>query len=244
MSSVATAPGTRAVLKNHHASASKVREVLDLIRGKDIISARDILVYTERGSARPVLKLLASAVANAENNDSIPADELYVSACWADEGITMKRFRPRARGRAGAIRKRTSHITIVVSRMESERLVEVSRKRSADESRRTARRAARVRRSLGDEAAEAPATEVEAVEVETVEAPQVETVETPEVEVVEVEAVEVEAVEVEAPQVETIETAEVVETTEVVEAEAPATEADAGDAPEAGGEDSEGSEKN
>ncbi|MDA8397690.1 MAG: 50S ribosomal protein L22 [Actinomycetota bacterium] len=244
MSSVATAPGTRAVLKNHHASASKVREVLDLIRGKDIISARDILVYTERGSARPVLKLLASAVANAENNDSIPADELYVSACWADEGITMKRFRPRARGRAGAIRKRTSHITIVVSRMESERLVEVSRKRSADESRRTARRAARVRRSLGDEAAEAPATEVEAVEVETVEAPQVETVETPEVEVVEVEAVEVEAVEVEAPQVETVETAEVVETTEVVEAEAPATEADAGDAPEAGGEDSEGSEKN
>ncbi len=239
MSSVATAPGTRAVLKNHHASASKVREVLDLIRGKDIISARDILVYTERGSARPVLKLLASAVANAENNDSIPADELYVSACWADEGITMKRFRPRARGRAGAIRKRTSHITIVVSRMESERLVEVSRKRSADESRRTARRAARVRRSLGDEAAEAPVTEVEAVEVETVEAPQVETVETPEVEVVEVEAVEVEA-----PQVETVETAEVVETTEVVEAEAPATEADAGDAPEAGGEDSEGSEKN
>ena len=213
---MATAPGTRAVLKNHHASASKVREVLDLIRGKDIISARDILVYTERGSARPVLKLLASAVANAENNDSIPADELYVSACWADEGITMKRFRPRARGRAGAIRKRTSHITIVVSRMESERLVEVSRKRSADESRRTARRAARVRRSLGDEAAEAPVTEVEAVEVETVE----------------------------APQVETVETAEVVETTEVVEAEAPATEADAGDAPEAGGEDSEGSEKN
>ncbi len=246
---MATAPGTRAVLKNHHASASKVREVLDLIRGKDIISARDILVYTERGAARPVLKLLASAVANAENNDSIPADELYVSACWADEGITMKRFRPRARGRAGAIRKRTSHITIVVSRMESERLVEVSRKRSADESRRTARRAARVRRSLGDEAAEAPATEVEAVEVEKVEAPQVETVETPEVEAVEVEAVEVEAVEVEAveveaPQVETVETAEVVETTEVVEAEAPATEADAGDAPEAGGEDSEGSEKN
>ncbi len=226
MSSVATIPGTRAVLKNHHASASKVREVLGLIRGKDIITARDILVYTERGAGKPVLKLLASAVANAENNDSIPADELYVSACWADEGVTMKRFRPRARGRAGAIRKRTSHITIVVSRMEPERLVEVARKRSADDSRRAARRAARVRRSLGDEAAEVAPVEAEPVEVDVLEAPQVEPTEVVET----VEAAEV---------VETAETAEVVEAEAT---EAPVAEAEV--AAEPAVEDSEGSEKN
>ena len=145
-------PGTRAVLKSFRMSASKVREVLDLIRGKDIISARDILVYSDRGSAKVILKLLASAVANAENNDEIPGDELFVSACFADEGQTLKRFKPRARGRASQILKRTCHITIVVSRMESSRISEISRKRNVDNQRRAERRSTRVKRStLGSE---------------------------------------------------------------------------------------------
>ncbi len=162
-----TNPGTRAVLKGYRMSASKVREVLDLIRGKDIIAARDILVYSERGAAKPILKLLASAVANAENNDGIPGDELFVSACFADEGTTMKRFKPRARGRASQILKRTCHITIVVSRMESNRIAEISRKRSVEATRRAERRSARVRRSSGgDAAAPEPPPVIETVDAE------------------------------------------------------------------------------
>ncbi len=164
---ITTTPGTRAVLKGYRMSASKVREVLDLIRGKDIIAARDILVYSERGAAKPILKVLASAVANAENNDGIPGDELFVSACYADEGPTLKRFKPRARGRASQILKRTSHITIIVSRMDSSRIAEISRKRSVDATRRAERRSARVRGSGGGDAASA---EPVAASVETVEA--------------------------------------------------------------------------
>ncbi|CAG4932826.1 50S ribosomal protein L22 [Acidithrix sp. C25] len=147
MSTTTFNSGTRAVLRQYRMSASKVREVLDLIRGKDIITARDILVYSDRGAARPILKLLASAVANAENNDGIPADELYVSACFADEGPTMKRFRARARGRAGQILKRTAHITIYVDRMEFTKIAQINAKRSSEEARRQERRSARVRGS-------------------------------------------------------------------------------------------------
>ncbi len=163
-------PGTRAILKSYRMSASKVREVLDLIRGKDIITARDILIYSERGAAKVILKLLASAVANAENNDSIPADELFVSACFADEGPTLKRFKPRARGRASQILKRTSHITIYVARMDSSRISEISRKRSAEATKRAERRSVRVKRSTGQGlSGEEVSPEVEIIDV--VEAP-------------------------------------------------------------------------
>jgi large subunit ribosomal protein L22 len=104
--------GTRAVLRYCRMSAFKVRPVLDLIRGRDVDEAQDILRFTERGAATVVAKVLASAVANAENNDLQSADELYVSVCYADEATTMKRWRPRARGRATRIRKRTCHITV------------------------------------------------------------------------------------------------------------------------------------
>src|SRR5436853_1698219 len=114
--------GTRALLRYCRMSAFKVRPVLDLIRGRDLEDAQDILRFSERDAARAVAKLLASAVANAENNDAQSADELYVSACFADEGTTMKRWRPRARGRATRIRKRTCHITIIVSRLSEEQL--------------------------------------------------------------------------------------------------------------------------
>ncbi|MDH3753593.1 MAG: 50S ribosomal protein L22 [Acidimicrobiia bacterium] len=115
-------PGTRASVKYVRSSAYKAREVLDLIRGKDYGEAREILAFSERGIAETVAKCLDSAVANAENNDGVPGDEVYVSACYADEGPTLKRWRPRARGRATRIRKRTCHITIIVTRYSADEL--------------------------------------------------------------------------------------------------------------------------
>ena len=113
--------GTRAVVRYMRVSASKAREVLDLIRGLDAKDADDVLRFAERDVAIIIRKCLASAIANAEANDGQDPDELYVSACFADEGPTLKRFRPRARGRATRIRKRTCHITIIVSRLSDDR---------------------------------------------------------------------------------------------------------------------------
>ena len=107
--------GTRAVARYIRVSASKAREVLDLIRGLDVGAADDVLRFAERDVAIVVRKVLASAVANAQNNDAQDPDELKVVACFADEGPTLKRFRPRAQGRAYRINKRTSHITVVVA---------------------------------------------------------------------------------------------------------------------------------
>jgi large subunit ribosomal protein L22 len=114
--------GTKATAKYVRTSASKIRAVLDLVRGLDVKSADQILQLTERHTAIPVRKLLASAVANAVNNDNQDADELYVIACFADEGPTLKRFKPRARGRASRILKRTCHVTIIVARMSDDRI--------------------------------------------------------------------------------------------------------------------------
>jgi large subunit ribosomal protein L22 len=115
-------PQTRATLKYLRTSAYKVREVLDLIRGLDVDDARHVLQFNERGPAREVLKVLNSAVANADHTLNIPADELKVAVAYADEGPTIKRWRPRARGRATRIRKRTCHITIVVARLSDTEL--------------------------------------------------------------------------------------------------------------------------
>lgn len=153
-------PGTRAKLRNLPTSAFKVRPVLDLIRGEDVARAREILEFCERAPAEPVAKLLNSAVANAVNNDGQDADELFVAACFADEGTTMKRWRPRARGRAGRIRKRSSHITIIVSRMPEERLARLEGARQGQEGsrrRRVARsRAAAAPTPVADAQDEAP----------------------------------------------------------------------------------------
>ena len=108
-------PGTRAQVRYVRVSAYKAREVLDLIRGKHVQEADEILQFTTRDVAQDIRKVLASAVANAVHNDEQDADELFVLACFADEGPTLRRFRPRARGRATRIRKRTCHITIVVA---------------------------------------------------------------------------------------------------------------------------------
>jgi len=110
-------PGTRAQVKYLRVSAYKAREVLNLIRDVHVSDADQILQFVERDVAIPIRKCLASAVANAENNDSQDPEALFVSACFADEGPTLKRWRPRARGRATRIRKRTCHVTIIVSRL-------------------------------------------------------------------------------------------------------------------------------
>jgi large subunit ribosomal protein L22 len=139
--------GTRAVLRHYRMSPYKMREVLDLIRNKPVGEAEDILRFTDRDAAIPVRKLLHSAVANAENNESQDGEELYVSACFADEGPTIKRWRPRARGRATRIRKRTSHVTIIVSRLPEDQLTRLQARRQAEQAARRARRVAGARRA-------------------------------------------------------------------------------------------------
>ena len=163
--------GTKASAKYVRASASKAREVLDLIRGLDVRSADQVLQFTERHIARDVRKVLASAVANAVTNDLQDPDELYVVACFADEGPTLRRFRPRARGRATRINKRTCHITVIVARMSDDRLaiVQAREERAGGSGGRgrpqssAASRRARVERSRrkeqGDEAAAEEATD-------------------------------------------------------------------------------------
>ena len=118
-------PGTRAQVKHVRSSASKAREVLNLIRNKSFQEASDLLMFSERRISDTVQKCLNSAAANAENNDGISSEELYVTACYADEGPTMKRWRPRARGRATRILKRTCHITIILARYTPEELEEI-----------------------------------------------------------------------------------------------------------------------
>jgi large subunit ribosomal protein L22 len=131
--------GTRAVARYARVSPYKVRVVLDLIRGKDVGRAAEILKFCERDAAALVGKVLGSAVANADSNDSILAEDLYVSACFADEGPTLKRWRPRARGRATRIRKRTCHVTVIVSRLPDDELQRRRREGSAgDRARRRA----------------------------------------------------------------------------------------------------------
>ncbi|HAZ17563.1 MAG TPA: 50S ribosomal protein L22, partial [Acidimicrobiaceae bacterium] len=123
-------PGTRAVVRYVRVSASKARELLNLVRGESYGRAAEILAFSERSVSDVVGKLLESAVANAENNDGIPAEELFISTCYADEGPTLKRWRPRARGRATRINKRTCHITIIVTRYD-EATLETMRERDA-----------------------------------------------------------------------------------------------------------------
>ena len=211
--------GTRALLRGAPMSAFKIREVLDLIRGQEVGRAAEILQFCERGAAEAVGKVLASAVANAAHNDELDPEELFVSACFADEGKTQRRMRPRARGRASRIRKRSAHITIIVSRLPEERLTRLRAKRAQEQAARRSRRgtgrgatatpadrARRTRRSTGavaaDEALEshdhdhdhdhgedAIATDVVETDIAESSEPAVE------VEAVEVEPVEVESVE-------------------------------------------------
>lgn len=105
----------KATAKTVRISPRKVRLVLDLVRGKNIEEAQAILKFTPNHAAREVSKVLKSAVANATNNHELNSEKLFVKACYANEGVTMKRFMPRAKGSAAQILKRTSHITVVVA---------------------------------------------------------------------------------------------------------------------------------
>ncbi|BGI50763.1 MAG: 50S ribosomal protein L22 [Arsenophonus endosymbiont of Ceratovacuna japonica] len=106
---------TIAIHRYAHSSAQKIRLVADLIRGKKVSQALEVLNYVNKKSAGLVKKVLKSAIANAEHNDGADIDNLKVKKIFVDEGSTMKRIIPRAKGRADRILKRTSHITIVVS---------------------------------------------------------------------------------------------------------------------------------
>ena len=108
----------KAVTKYVRVSPRKARVVVDLVRGKSVEQARDILAFTNRAIAETVEKTLNSAVANAEHNNSLNPDTLVVKRAFVDEGPTLKRIRPRAKGSASRINKRTCHITITVAPRE------------------------------------------------------------------------------------------------------------------------------
>jgi large subunit ribosomal protein L22 len=107
-------PGSYAIARQVRISALKVRRVVDLVRGLPAKAALDVLRFAPQGAAEPVYKLVASAIANAENNDGLNGDDLYISKIFADEGVSMRRIKARAKGRGDRIVKRASHITVVL----------------------------------------------------------------------------------------------------------------------------------
>ena len=109
---------TRAVAKYVRVSPRKARIVIDTIRGKSVNEALECLQFNSRAASEPVSKVVNSAAANAQHNFGVRPENLYVKECYVDEGPTIKRYRPRAKGAASPINKRTSHITVVVSTRE------------------------------------------------------------------------------------------------------------------------------
>ena len=164
---------TKASAKYIRVSARKARLVVDLIRGRDVADAQQILEYSPKAAARVVSKVLNSAIANAEHNNGLNPDELFVSRAFVDEGPTLKRFRPRAMGRATRINKRTSHITLVLD--EREPRGEAKRRRFRRSSRKKAATEPEVlegeleEEELEEEEFEAAVTESQKDEAEQVE---------------------------------------------------------------------------
>ena len=107
-------PGSYAIARHVRMSPTKVRRVIDLVRGQDVRDAMVTLKFAPQAASEPIYKLVASAVANAENTEGLRADNLFISQAFVDEGVTMRRIRPRAKGSASRILKRASHITVVV----------------------------------------------------------------------------------------------------------------------------------
>ena len=133
-------PSATAVAKYVGISASKARRVINLIRGKSVEEALDILRWAPQSASEPVSKVIASAAANAQNNSGLDPRSLVVATVYADEGPTAKRIRPRAQGRAFRIRKRTSHITVIVESRppRDQRAAQSSRSRRAQGSKAAA----------------------------------------------------------------------------------------------------------
>ena len=147
-------PGSRAVAKHVRISPNKARRVVNLVRGLPAKEALTVLQFAPQSASEQVYKVLASAIANAENNERLDPDALLVSEAFVDEGPTLKRFRPRAQGRAYRIRKRTCHITIAVE------AVQVAR---------PAKKAAAAKKAAPAKKAEAPAAQTQRAEPQTTE---------------------------------------------------------------------------
>jgi large subunit ribosomal protein L22 len=145
MTTVTEYPSATAKARFVRVSASKARRVIDLVRGKSVEEALNILRWAPQGASETVAKVIASAAANAQNNEGLDPSTLVVAAVFADEGPTAKRIRPRAQGRAYRIRKRTSHITVIVE----------SRPAKDKGSQGASAGAARARRAQGSKAAAA-----------------------------------------------------------------------------------------
>ncbi|HEY7054561.1 MAG TPA: 50S ribosomal protein L22 [Mycobacterium sp.] len=158
MTSVSEFPSATAKARFVRVSASKARRVIDLVRGKPVAEALDILRWSPQQASKPVAKVIASAAANAQNNDGLDPSTLVVATLTADEGPTAKRIRPRAQGRAFRIRRRTSHITVIVESRPSRdergsRSASAARKRRAEAS----KAAGAAKATTSDTAKKAPA---------------------------------------------------------------------------------------
>ena len=154
-------PGAKASVRNIRVSAFKARPVLRLIQGEPYEEALEILKFCERGAADVIDKCLRSAAANAEHNEGIDPEELFVFSCFADEGPTMRRWRPRARGRATRIHKRTCHITIQLVRYTPEELAERAARESTTSAAAAEARRRRVAASRGEDEALEDAEDLE-----------------------------------------------------------------------------------
>lgn len=107
-------PGSYAIARHVRMSSTKVRRVVDIVRGMDVDEALTVLKFAPQAASEPVGKVVASAAANAENTENLRSEDLYISQAFVDEGVTMRRIRPRAKGSASRILKRGAHITVVV----------------------------------------------------------------------------------------------------------------------------------
>jgi large subunit ribosomal protein L22 len=155
-------------------SASKARRVIDLVRGKPVAEALDILRWAPQAASQPVAKVIASAAANAQNNNGLDPATLVVASVFADEGPTAKRIRPRAQGRAFRIRKRTSHITVIVESRPQQgeragRSASAARARRAEASKAAAKKAPA--KAATSSAAKAPAKKAPAKKAPAKKAP-------------------------------------------------------------------------
>jgi len=151
-------PSATAKARFVHVSASKARRVIDLVRGKSVTEALDILRWAPQAASEPVAKVIASAAANAQNNGGLDPATLVVATVYADGGPTAKRIRPRAQGRAFRIRRRTSHITVVLESrpVSDERSAKSTRARRAEASKAAAKAPAK-KASSGPKATKTPA---------------------------------------------------------------------------------------
>jgi large subunit ribosomal protein L22 len=159
MTSVETYPSAVAKARFVRVSATKARRVIDLVRGKSVDEALHILRWAPQAASEPVAKVIASAAANAQNNEGLDPSTLVVATVYADEGPTAKRIRPRAQGRAFRIRRRTSHITVIVESRPS-------RQERAGQSSASSARARRAQASKAAAAKKAPAKKAAAPKAE------------------------------------------------------------------------------